>query len=223
MPEYPCLSCNRNVNWNHKAVQCDVCNRWVHIKCNFLNNNDYIQLQNTDSPFYCIKCNEENIPFSKLSNKELCISVIDGIDNFNEMLDIDFLLPSQNKQISELNEFMQQKFHMMSSNIDNDCDATPPINCNYYDTDEFRKAKFDSSKSFSIFHLNIHSIQKHIEELKTTLQMLNYKFDILAISESKLQKGKTQIAHSTALNAMRKIFLSLNYQIKNFASLSLMV
>ena len=110
--------------------------------------------------------------------------MIDGIDNFNEMLDIDFLLPSQNKKNSELNEFMQQKFHMMSSNIDNDCDDTPPINCNYYDTNKFRKAKFDLSKSFSIFHLNIHSIQKHIEELKTTLQMLNYKFDILAISES---------------------------------------
>ena len=71
MPEFPCLSCNINVNWKHRAVQCDVCDRWVHIKCNVLNNNDYIQLQDTDSPFYCIKCNEENIPLSKLSNKEI--------------------------------------------------------------------------------------------------------------------------------------------------------
>ena len=88
---------------------------------------------------------------------------------------------------------MQEQFQVMSSNIDDDSDDTCPINCNYYDIDEFQKAKFYSSKSFSIFHQNIHSIQKHIEELKTILQMLNYKFNVLAISESKLQKGRKLI------------------------------
>ena len=43
---------------------------------------------------------------------------------------------------------MQEKFQMMSSNIDNDSDDMSLIHCNYYGTDEFQKAKFDSSKSF---------------------------------------------------------------------------
>ena len=72
------------------------------------------------------------------------------------MLHIDFLPTSKNKKITELNAFMQEK---------------SPINCNYYNIGEFKKAKFDSSKSFSIFHLNIHSIQKHIEELKTNVEL----------------------------------------------------
>ena len=45
------------------------------------------------------------------------------------------------------------------------------INCNYYNIDEFTEANFNPSKSFSILHLNIHSIKKHIKELKITLQV----------------------------------------------------
>ena len=61
--------------------------------------------------------------------------------------------------------------------------------CKYYSIDEFSRSKFNASRSFSIFHLNIHSIQLHIEDLRIILQLLEFKFDIIAISESKLQKG----------------------------------
>ena len=68
-----------------------------------------------------------------------------------------------------------------------------PINCNYYNIDEFTKANFNSSKSFSVLHLNIHSIQKHIEELRIILNLLNFKFYIIALSESKILKGMQPI------------------------------
>ena len=41
----------------------------------------------------------------------------------------------------------------------------------------------------SVFHLNIHSLQYHIVDLKILLSTLDYDFDILAISETKLRKG----------------------------------
>lgn len=37
--------------------------------------------------------------------------------------------------------------------------------------------------------MNIHSIQRHIEELRILLQLINFNFDFLCISESKLEKG----------------------------------
>ena len=64
-----------------------------------------------------------------------------------------------------------------------------PLDCNYYSLDDFTKAKFNSSKSFSVLHLNIHSIQLHIEDLRILLSVLDFSFDIIAISESKLQCG----------------------------------
>ena len=59
--------------------------------------------------------------------------------------------------------------------------------CNYYDTDEFVKCEFKYSISFSILHMNIHSIQLHIDEHKTLLNMLKYTFHIITISESQLK------------------------------------
>ena len=40
------------------------------------------------------------------------------------------------------------------------------INCNYYTIEEFRDLSFDVSDSFSILHLNILSIQLHIDEFR---------------------------------------------------------
>ena len=172
MPKFPCRSCNKNVNENHKEIQCDICDIWIHIKCNFLNKNDYEYLQNSpNSPFYCIKCIEENLPFSKLLNKEFCISIINGVDNYNENMNIDFLLPSQNTTIDKLNTYIQQKFQLMTSETDDD-DDTPPINCNYYSVEEFKQAKFNAEKSFSIFHMNISSLNKHFEELQVNLELM---------------------------------------------------
>ena len=81
-------------------------------------------------------------------------------------------------------------------NVNPDGDLVSPINCNYYDYEEFSNSKFDSSKSFSVLHLNIHSIQKHIESLRTLLLILeskDFEFDIIAISESKLIKNSHPI------------------------------
>ena len=48
-----------------------------------------------------------------------------------------------------------------------------------------------NKKAFSIFHNNIASLSKHKEELEVILNMLNFKFDVIGISESKLKKGIT--------------------------------
>ena len=38
---YPCGVCNRPVAKNHRAMQCDECDTFVHIKCDGLNAKDY--------------------------------------------------------------------------------------------------------------------------------------------------------------------------------------
>ena len=30
---WPCVICNKNVTSSMKAMQCDACNKWCHIKC----------------------------------------------------------------------------------------------------------------------------------------------------------------------------------------------
>ena len=60
-----------------------------------------------------------------------------------------------------------------------------PLTCSYYSSGDFVNAKVD--KNFSTLPLNIHSIQRHLEELRVLLHALNFKFDINATSASKLK------------------------------------
>ena len=185
---YPCKICNKNINHNHRAIQCDnkTCSQWIHVKCNLLNSKDYKSLQTSKETFYCIKCIEENIPFSILSDNEFNISVTRGINaSINDNNQLDNFSSEQLDYLSNLNKKLKES---TDNSSEDDEDSLLP-NCNYYKISEFVEAKFDSSKSFSIFHINIHSIQLHLEELKLLLQLIDFKFDILCISESKLIKG----------------------------------
>ena len=44
--------------------------------------------------------------------------------------------------------------------------------CKYYTIDDFKKEKFSNSNSFSILHLNVHSIERHFDEVQVTLNLL---------------------------------------------------
>ena len=50
----PCKICENNVTNSDQAIQCDLCDSWVHIKCNDLNYIDYKFLQNFNDPWFCI-------------------------------------------------------------------------------------------------------------------------------------------------------------------------
>ena len=62
------------------------------------------------------------------------------------------------------------------------------INCKYYDTEEFCNKCFDSN-SFSLFHLNIASLPKHFDELKSLLNQTGHDFSIIGLTETAFQSN----------------------------------
>ena len=78
---------------------------------------------------------------------------------------------------------------MAQTDKENDYEEIPLNDCAYLSIDEFKKKKYDTSKVFSILHLNIHSVEAHIEELRITLQILDHTFDFICLSESKIIKN----------------------------------
>ena len=102
--------------------------------------------------------------------------------------------PTQQIIMDKLNNLIQQqnlstdeKDHDYSNQPDNEFDQ--PLTCSYFSCEDFVNAKIEARKNFSILHLNIHSIQRHVEELRILLHALDFKFDIIAISESKLKNN----------------------------------
>ena len=134
----------------------------------------------------CIKCIEENIPFFSSSRNEM-------MKEFNNSQSLTFnnSIKSFFKGINQFNN------NQIRDDDDDNDDDNLPLNCEYFDIDEF---KFQNNKhDFSLFHLNIASLAKHKEELETIFTMLNFKFDVIGISETKIKKK-----HCTNLRCILK-------------------
>ena len=67
--------------------------------------------------------------------------------------------------------------------------STSTIKSKYYNIKEFNSLKPDYHSSFRMFHVNMASLNKHIDDLRLIISLLEYKFDIIGISEHKIKKG----------------------------------
>ena len=178
--KFPCNVCLRNIRGNSKAVCCDFCDNWVHIKCNSISSSRYAELSEEDNneSFLCITCFNNELPFGLENDNVFNKSVTLGLENSN--------LDNLNFKISKTEKKMVS---FLSKTIFESNDPTiKNSQCKYYSAEDFCSKSFDTNKYFSIFHLNIHSLQYHKNDLDTLLDLLKVKFDIIAISETKLLK-----------------------------------
>ena len=79
---YVCSVCKKSVLNQLKAICCDHCNQWVHIKCNNLNDFDYNLLKSKNENWYCMLCTSETLRFCQINEK---MSILKG--NLNKPTD----------------------------------------------------------------------------------------------------------------------------------------
>ena len=178
-PIYPCGVCNKKVGIRMRAVECDICNYWNHIKCDNIDPKYYEILkktENTNRHHFCKTCKEEMFPFQKVQNEQFEASIskkIPACDNLN------------------LEANPPPRLRNLFSDLNNrNAEDETLINCEYYD---YAMPTLPMSKKKSIFHMNIASLNLHKEELETSLALLDNKFDIIGITETKFIKGVAPI------------------------------
>ena len=64
------MICAKNVHEKDKAIQCDLCEVWIHIKSKNLNYLDYRYLQSCDGSWHCIECCGTVFLFNYLSSNK---------------------------------------------------------------------------------------------------------------------------------------------------------
>ena len=159
-PEFPCRICTKNVHDKDKAGQCDLCELWIHIKCNNLNYLDYRYLQNCDESWYCIECCSSIFPFNSLSsNKFLAcctntdINIIQCKDLENDRASSLSLKPSSNLELL-VNQFS-------NATPENSNDPEKISSSKYYDIEEMHNIEIPhNNKLLSLFHINACSLNK---------------------------------------------------------------
>ena len=71
-------------------------------------------------------------------------------------------------------------------NFDIDSNIPNSINSKYYYPFDFDKLILTPNKSyFSLFHINLNSLDAHLDDLQTTLALLDFPFQVVGISETR--------------------------------------
>ena len=71
-------------------------------------------------------------------------------------------------------------------NFDIDNNTPNPINSKYYYFHDFEKMTLSSNKSyFFLFHVNLNSLDAHLDDLHATLDLLGFPFQVIGVSETR--------------------------------------
>ena len=136
---FPSKICNKNINDKDHAIQCDICNFWVPIKCNNLNYIDQKYLQGNNDPWNCITCSSSIFPFNCLNNRKFASLFISQSEANNYSFgsnDSSLLLNPSPKLTNLVNQFNNNTIIDNNNNV-----ADNFIHSKYFDIDEIQKLK----------------------------------------------------------------------------------
>lgn len=127
----------------------------------------------------CNKCLLINLPFFETSDEEFAsINTFQISANYNKFNHLLF------------NPF-QSNYNPIDNVIDPDSNyfekQSDILNkCTYFLEDDFNNklAKDYNSNNFSLFHLNVRSLNKHFDAFETYINLLKVKFSVIALSET---------------------------------------
>lgn len=173
----PCSVCKFRVLKNHKAIFCNICHLWTHLKCTPLSLSEYkISLSKDD--WFCPNCLSETFPFNHYVNDtDFFFALLDlSPDNFDSSF---FESKYFNPFIGDPDTY--KLFH----NLDLDPDLNMLTSnsyllskCAYMSSRQFNHILSDDSNSnfFSLFHLNNCTLKKH--------STLNTSFPAIGLSKT---------------------------------------
>ena len=154
---YPCGVCGRAVRWKDRAVACDSCDTWYHVRCMAMNTQTYEALACSDFTWTCVPC---------------------GLPNFSSRLFNSFPDPN----LSDSNPFIPLS---TSDNLENS--KSPTFNPQNHSTPKkkqrnFRRGKPNKIRNLKCLIANFQSLFNKKEELSNLIKIQD--FDIILGTET---------------------------------------
>ena len=149
-----------------------------------MNYTDYQYINGSDDRWFCLKRNSKIFPFRILNNKTFNL-YIDDSNIQNKDYDKSYSYNLVLKPPPNLNSLFNQ-FDNPSQTHDFK-DLEDVVKCKYCNLEELPTMKTPNKKcTLSLFHIN--TLNKNFEGLEYLLKTTNINFDIIAISETRIQK-----------------------------------
>ena len=182
--KYPCSECHKSVRQNQDGIRCVQCSTWFPVKCLHMTDTIFkYYLKYPDIDWTCTLCALPSFSESFFMDSE------------NEFSDSSF--SSSEDQLNEelsYSAFSESSLSVGSTNqLQHSLEGTDGegivtnINSDDFYLHQFSKETRRGENMLNIAQLNICSIKNKIDEVRMLLQVC--KFDILAITESHLDKS----------------------------------
>ena len=210
-----CQVCTKNLYSYQNFIQCTSCFGWIHhgnrLDCSSLTDEEFEEhVSDVNKPFTCDHCISERISKENNSVFQTLPFPVECEDNIfgkppetKRKPDISSLTPS------ELNKFVNQcknienKIKSVSDDENEEDFFNSMVDSKYYNIKDFNKMKPDRSSSLGLMHVNIASLDAHIDDLRTALGRINFSFDIIGISEHKIRTN-CEPSHNIDLTGYEK-------------------
>ena len=158
-PKYPCGMCNKNVNINQKAMECESCTVWYHNKCTGMSNNLYnAHIEHESYVWICYKCGIPNF-----TDSTFFLSSINTSNSF------DILATTTDSELADsFNTDADIGTPMLSSSPKN----TGPRSAKHNKPSRKNKTK-PVTRSMKFLNINFQSIGNKIPNLQVLLKKEN--------------------------------------------------
>ena len=155
------------------------CEHLIHKKCSNLKQYEILNFHDKlVDTWECLNCMQDKFPFSSTEDKKANVSLTGKFDILsNNTSHKDTWLPQKPETEKFENEYINLK---------------PNFNCNEIHDFHALISKINTQKTFSTFHTNICSLPANSENLEILLEDLEYKFDVICLSETWKPEEKQQ-------------------------------
>ena len=176
-----CVLCQNTITSRRNVKKCSVCQNICHVKC-WTSTHSSI---NEAIDWYCMQCNISLFPFNGIEDDSefYCITSQD-----NDYVDVRWL---ENISYSPVDIYKSNNETLLEQNDpDNNfyCDFNVDVGrCQYYTPVNFNNKCKDisvSAEKLSLFHVNIRSFPKNINNWEYYLMGLDLPFSCIGVSET---------------------------------------
>ena len=81
--KYPCVVCCKLVKSSQRGIYCDACYSCLHTRCISMSSEEYSELQHSNQPWCCKRCQEEALPYRYVSNSDSIFNTSNSASVFN--------------------------------------------------------------------------------------------------------------------------------------------
>ena len=206
-----CKICTRTLAQPNKGIPCSTCNTLIHRRCSGISKlNQTLKTPHLLSTWQCRACNKENFPFAEIDDNDLYSLSFNSNFNCKCRLEETYLKNTSEHhfkyEIESLEERKCNSTRHPAFNNDLDNVIQLPLTFDYFQSHEFHKLTHDinGKNNFGLLHTNICSLQHNFDNLQHLINHLDYRFGVIALSETWNPLSKCHVFNAGNLDGYQK-------------------